>query len=83
MPVVYETEYRDKTVFERKNEFYQLARINKLKGYVKIVTTLGDLNLMLHCNKVPITTDNFLQHCEDGYYDGTIFHRYYQSVNII
>ncbi|CCF73722.1 peptidyl-prolyl cis-trans isomerase-like 2 [Babesia microti strain RI] len=75
MPVVYETEYRDKTVFERKNEFYQLARINKLKGYVKIVTTLGDLNLMLHCNKVPITTDNFLQHCEDGYYDGTIFHR--------
>jgi len=38
-------------------------------------TTAGDLTLELFGRQTPLTTRNFLQHCLDGYYDGTIFHR--------
>ena len=45
------------------------------KGYVRLVTTLGDLNLELHCDMCPRTCENFLTHCQQGYYDKTVFHR--------
>lgn len=41
------------------------------KGYVRIQTTLGDLNLELHCDLVPVTCHNFVQLCKKGYYDNT------------
>jgi len=41
----------------------------------RITTTLGDLNIELHCDLVPKTTENFIGLCEKGYYDNTIFHR--------
>jgi len=47
----------------------------KKKGYVRLATNLGDLNLELHCEIVPKTCENFMQLCKKGYYDGTIFHR--------
>eukprot|EP01098_Paradermamoeba_levis_P006421 TRINITY_DN2662_c0_g1_i1.p1 TRINITY_DN2662_c0_g1~~TRINITY_DN2662_c0_g1_i1.p1 ORF type:complete len:366 (+),score=145.38 TRINITY_DN2662_c0_g1_i1:668-1765(+) len=45
------------------------------KGYVRLCTNLGDLNLELHCDLVPKTTENFLLLCEGGYYTNHIFHR--------
>lgn len=45
------------------------------KGYVRLHTNLGDLNLELHCDLVSKTCENFLGLCERGYYNGTIFHR--------
>ncbi|KAK9878121.1 hypothetical protein WA026_021137 [Henosepilachna vigintioctopunctata] len=47
----------------------------KKKGYVRLVTNFGFLNLELHCDMVPKTCENFLKHCQNGYYDGTKFHR--------
>ncbi|KAF7687255.1 RING-type E3 ubiquitin-protein ligase PPIL2 [Silurus meridionalis] len=47
----------------------------KKKGYVRIHTNKGDLNLELHCDKVPKACENFTKLCKKGYYDGTIFHR--------
>ncbi|CAH1985559.1 unnamed protein product [Acanthoscelides obtectus] len=47
----------------------------KKKGYVRLVTNLGILNLELHCDMVPKTCENFIKHCENGYYNGTKFHR--------
>ncbi|RDW56601.1 hypothetical protein BP5796_13066 [Coleophoma crateriformis] len=38
-------------------------------------TTSGDVSLELWAQQLPLTCCNFLQHCLDGYYDGTIFHR--------
>jgi peptidyl-prolyl cis-trans isomerase SDCCAG10 len=38
-------------------------------------TTSGDISLELFAQQTPLTSRNFLQHCLDGYYDGTIFHR--------
>jgi peptidyl-prolyl cis-trans isomerase-like protein 2 len=47
----------------------------KKKGYVRINTNKGALNVELHCDMVPKTCENFLKLCAQGYYDGTIFHR--------
>ncbi|CDS00091.1 hypothetical protein [Sporisorium scitamineum] len=45
------------------------------KGYVRLSTNFGPLNLELHCDKAPKTCYNFLQLCKQGKYDDTIFHR--------
>ena len=47
----------------------------KKKGYVRMVTNYGNLNLELHCDTVTKTCDNFMTLCKRGYYDGTSFHR--------
>uniref|UniRef100_A0A0A9X987 Peptidyl-prolyl cis-trans isomerase-like 2 n=1 Tax=Lygus hesperus TaxID=30085 RepID=A0A0A9X987_LYGHE len=47
----------------------------KKKGYLRLVTTVGPLNLELHCDMVPKTCENFMKLCQNGYYNGTVFHR--------
>ena len=46
-----------------------------LKPHVKVQTTKGDIVIELDGEKAPIATANFLQDTEEGFYDGTIFHR--------
>ncbi|KAJ2306392.1 cyclophilin peptidyl-prolyl cis-trans isomerase Cyp8, partial [Coemansia sp. RSA 2705] len=53
---------------------YMFARI-KSKGYVRLATSLGDLNLELHCDRAPRTCFNFVKLARAGYYDGSKFHR--------
>ncbi|XP_020852221.1 RING-type E3 ubiquitin-protein ligase PPIL2 isoform X3 [Phascolarctos cinereus] len=50
-------------------------RFVKKKGYVRLHTNKGDLNLELHCDMTPKTCENFIKLCKKNYYDGTIFHR--------
>ena len=38
-------------------------------------TTLGDFRIELFPDDAPETAENFLRYVEDGFYDGTIFHR--------
>lgn len=45
------------------------------KGYVRVVTSLGDLLVELHCDIVPRTCANFLGLCRRHRYDGSSFHR--------
>ncbi|XP_006894666.1 PREDICTED: peptidyl-prolyl cis-trans isomerase-like 2-like [Elephantulus edwardii] len=47
----------------------------KKKGYVRLHTNKGCLNLELHCDLTPKTCENFIRLCKTNYYDGTIFHR--------
>jgi peptidyl-prolyl cis-trans isomerase SDCCAG10 len=42
---------------------------------VLLNTTGGDILLELFAKQTPLASRNFLQHCLDGYYDGTLFHR--------
>ncbi|EGG16356.1 cyclophilin-type peptidylprolyl cis-trans isomerase [Cavenderia fasciculata] len=53
----------------------QPGKITKKKGYARLKTNLGDLNIQLHCDIAPKACENFLQHCEKGYYNDVIFHR--------
>lgn len=38
-------------------------------------TTAGDVSLELFAKQIPLASRNFIQHCLDGYYTGSIFHR--------
>ena len=42
---------------------------------VKLETSLGDIVLELNAEKAPISTANFIQYVDSGFYNGTIFHR--------
>ncbi|HOW71301.1 MAG TPA: peptidylprolyl isomerase [Phycisphaerae bacterium] len=42
---------------------------------VEFETSLGSFTLELYPDKAPITVANFLRYVDEGYYNGTIFHR--------
>lgn len=49
---------------------------------VRITTNLGAIDLMLDEEKAPQTVANFLKYVDDGFYQGTIFHRVIQGFMI-
>ncbi|GAX84854.1 hypothetical protein CEUSTIGMA_g12275.t1 [Chlamydomonas eustigma] len=60
-----------------KNE-RQMTRFNRnpdKKGYVRMHTNLGEINIELHSDLAPRTCENFLALCDMGYYNNTVFHR--------
>ena len=42
---------------------------------VKLQTSMGDIVIELNEEAAPVTTANFIRYVEEGFYDGTIFHR--------
>lgn len=57
-----------------EEDLVRYERVKK-KGYIRLNTSHGPLNLELFCDQVPKTCENFLKHCASGYYSGTKFHR--------
>ena len=68
MAVVLMTGCREKTGKEPKDMDIGPKR-------VKLETSMGDIVIELNEEAVPVTVTNFLQYVQDGFYDGTIFHR--------
>jgi peptidyl-prolyl cis-trans isomerase A (cyclophilin A) len=42
---------------------------------IRFETTLGEFTVELFDKKAPVTAANFLRYVDDGFFDGTIFHR--------
>lgn len=42
---------------------------------INLVTNFGTISIELDFENAPKSAKNFQQYCEDGFYDGTIFHR--------
>jgi len=42
---------------------------------IVISTSKGDIKLELYADKAPKTVENFLKYVDEGFYEGTIFHR--------
>jgi len=42
---------------------------------ITLKTNYGDIQIELDDKKAPITSKNFIEYVEQGFYDGTIFHR--------
>jgi cyclophilin family peptidyl-prolyl cis-trans isomerase len=42
---------------------------------VKLTTTLGEIIIQLNATKAPVSSANFLTYVNEGFYNGTIFHR--------
>ena len=43
--------------------------------HVLLNTSMGEIEIELEAEKAPISTKNFLEYVESGFYDGTVFHR--------
>ncbi len=43
--------------------------------HIVISTSKGDIELELYADKAPKTVENFLKYVDEGFYEGTIFHR--------
>jgi cyclophilin family peptidyl-prolyl cis-trans isomerase len=52
-----------------------LASAGAETTHVLIKTSKGDMELALDGDKAPLTVKNFLRYVDEGFYDGTIFHR--------
>jgi len=53
----------------------QTAAPRKANPVVALQTTMGTIKVQLFADKAPITTRNFLDYVNSGFYDGTIVHR--------
>lgn len=52
-----------------------LPEISGSNPVVTLKTTMGDITLELYTDRTPITAGNFLKLAEQGFYNGTKFHR--------
>jgi peptidyl-prolyl cis-trans isomerase B (cyclophilin B) len=51
------------------------ASVAQTNPTVVMETSLGTIKIELWADKAPATVENFLRYADEGYYDGTIFHR--------
>jgi len=54
------------------------VKMSDLAGTGTVVvmkTSMGEIELELYRDKAPETVDNFLKYVDEGFFDGTIFHR--------
>ncbi|MGD0504169.1 MAG: peptidylprolyl isomerase [Steroidobacteraceae bacterium] len=42
---------------------------------IRFETTLGNFSVELFDDKAPVSTANFLKYVDEGFFDGTVFHR--------
>jgi len=53
----------------------QADMTKKTEPRVVLKTTKGDIVIELDSEKAPVTVENFLRYVDEGFYNGTIFHR--------
>jgi peptidylprolyl isomerase len=68
------------------NESEEVGKIEEVEKTVNpsavLKTNKGDITLELFTDKMPITAGNFIKLAEEGFYDGTKFHRVIQGFMI-
>jgi cyclophilin family peptidyl-prolyl cis-trans isomerase len=42
---------------------------------IRFETTLGNFTVELYADKAPLSAENFLKYVDEGFFDGTVFHR--------
>jgi peptidyl-prolyl cis-trans isomerase-like protein 2 len=60
---------------KKKKDTEWKAKKTTEKGHVRIVTNKGNFNFVIHCDLVPLASENFLTHCTNNYYKHVKFHR--------
>lgn len=53
----------------------EMAKTEKTLPVVVMETSLGNVEIELDSEKAPLTVANFLSYVDEGFYNGTIFHR--------
>ena len=68
----------DQTSKKQGNEItteLERTAVDSQSNIVKLETSMGDIVIELDRQAAPVTTANFLKYAEEGFYNGTIFHR--------
>ena len=68
-------ELREATAEEILVSRFRMMKRLKKKGFVRLTTTKGIVDLEVHADIVPRAATNFLGLVEAGKYDGSVFHR--------
>ncbi len=58
-----------------RGEVQAPAPIPERAPQVRLQTSVGDVVVALYPERAPVTVANFLRYLDEGFYDGTIFHR--------
>lgn len=58
-----------------KNSIEETRQMDAGPKKVKLTTSMGDIVIELNEDAAPVSVKNFLRYVEEGFYDGTIFHR--------
>jgi len=74
-PVVVTEEKAEETKVEEPEVSKETKVTQSKNKMVKLETSLGDIVIELNEAAAPVTVKNFLGYVEDGFFDGTIFHR--------
>ncbi len=53
----------------------EIKKVKVERNMVKLETSMGNIVIELNEQAAPVTVKNFLGYVEEGFYDGTIFHR--------
>ena len=75
MRLVTEQGRREMTNDEMRKSYIDIVKSKHAKGLILMLTSEGPIRVMLHCDLVPKTTENYLELCQQGFYDGLEFHR--------
>ncbi|NNL85152.1 MAG: peptidylprolyl isomerase A [Myxococcales bacterium] len=54
---------------------HEKAEGKEAKPMVIMKTSEGEIHIELDAEAAPLSVENFLQYVDDGFYDGTVFHR--------
>lgn len=71
----HEGQGQEKEVEEEAVVSKEASRMEQKTTQVKLETTMGDIVIELDEKAAPVTTKNFLQYVQEGFFDGVIFHR--------
>jgi len=66
--------FADDKAIEKKSTQQQKVKVVTMQK-IEMQTTMGKIVLELDAAKAPNTVKNFMQYVNDGFFDGTIFHR--------
>jgi peptidyl-prolyl cis-trans isomerase B (cyclophilin B) len=55
--------------------FFTQQTGEKMDDIIIITTNKGTIEIQLDAKNAPVTVDNFLRYVDEGFFDGTIFHR--------
>lgn len=75
-PEVKTVKVETETIESNKKEVEpEVKTVKSEKNMVKLETSMGDIVIELDKAAAPVTVKNFLTYVEEGFFDGTIFHR--------
>lgn len=74
VPVVEETKVANESEVEVQETTKEVSEV-QMNTIVELETSMGAMKVKLYDEKAPKTTANFKKLVEQGFYDGTIFHR--------